>query len=94
MDELLASRHYGEKWASWWLDLARYADTKGYVFEEERRYAFAYTYRDWVVRSFNQDLPYDRFLIYQIAGGLLLIGVVLWAASRSEPASTSIAAIR
>ena len=42
------------------MDLARYADTKGYVFTEDRNYPFAYTYRDWLIRSFNADLPYDR----------------------------------
>jgi len=67
IDRLLASPHYGERWARYWLDVARYADTKGYVFEEERRYPFSYTYRDWVIRAFNEDLPYDKFLIYQIA---------------------------
>ncbi len=49
------------------MDLARYADTKGYVFTEDRNYPFAYTYRDWLIRSFNQDLPYDRFILYQLA---------------------------
>jgi hypothetical protein len=67
IDRLLASPAYGERWARHWLDLARYADTKGYVFQEERRYAFAYTYRDWVVAALNADVPYDQFLIYQIA---------------------------
>lgn len=71
VDRLLASPRYGERWGRWWLDVARYADSKGYVFEEERRYAYAYTYRDWVVRAFNQDLPYDRFLQEQIAGDQL-----------------------
>ena len=71
IDRLLASPHYGERWARYWLDVARYADTKGYVFEEERRYAFAYTYRDWVIRAFNEDLPYDQFLIQQIAADRL-----------------------
>lgn len=68
IDRLLASPRYGERWGRHWLDVARYADSKGYVFEEERRYAYAYTYRDWVVRSLNEDLPYDRFLVAQIAG--------------------------
>ncbi len=68
VDRLLASPRYGERWARYWLDIARYADTKGYVFEEERRYPYAYTYRDWVVRAFNDDLPYDQFLVAQIAG--------------------------
>lgn len=67
IDRLLASPQYGERWARHWLDVARYADTKGYVFEEERRYAFSYTYRDWVIRALNSDLPYDQFLIQQIA---------------------------
>src|SRR6185503_11667718 len=59
------------RWGRYWLDVARYADTKGYLFEEERRYAFSYTYRDWVVRSLNEDLPYDQFLIQQIAADRL-----------------------
>ena len=67
VDRLLATPAFGERQARRWMDIARYADTKGYVFEEERRYAYAYTYRDWLVRSFNEDLPYDQFLIRQIA---------------------------
>ncbi|MBL9126866.1 MAG: DUF1549 domain-containing protein, partial [Verrucomicrobiales bacterium] len=67
VDELLASPRYGERWGRHWLDVARYADTKGYVFEEERRYPYAYTYRDYVIRAFNEDKPYDRFLVEQIA---------------------------
>jgi len=74
IDRLLASPRYGEKWARHWLDVARYADTKGYVFEEERRYAFSFTYRDWVIRAFNEDLPYDQFLIQQIAADRLKLG--------------------
>ncbi len=71
IDRLLASPRYGERWGRYWLDVARYSDTKGYVFEEERRYPYAYTYRDWVIRSFNEDLPYDQFLIQQIAADRL-----------------------
>jgi hypothetical protein len=71
VDRLLSSPRYGERWGRWWLDIARYADSKGYVFEEERRYAYSHTYRDWVVRSINRDLPYDRFLQEQIAGDRL-----------------------
>jgi hypothetical protein len=71
LDRLLASPRYGERWGRYWLDVARYADTKGYVFEEERRYPFSYTYRDWVVRALNEDLPYDQFLIQQIAADRL-----------------------
>ena len=74
VDRLLASKHYGERWGRYWLDIARYADTKGYVFEEERRYPYSYTYRDWVIRAFNEDLPYDQFLIQQIAADLLPLG--------------------
>ncbi len=74
IERLLASSHYGERWGRHWLDVARYADTKGYVFEEERRYPYAYTYRDYVINAFNQDLPYDRFIQQQIAADLLPLG--------------------
>lgn len=74
VERLLASPRYGERWGRYWLDVARYADTKGYVFEEERRYPYAYTYRDYVIRSFNEDLPFDQFLIQQIAADLLPLG--------------------
>src|SRR5262249_51063738 len=67
----LASPRYGERWGRHWLDVARYADTKGYVFQEERRYPYSYTYRDYVVRAFNEDKPYDRFLVEQVAADLL-----------------------
>ncbi len=73
IDRLLASPHYGERWGRYWLDVARYADSKGYVYSdrEEERYPFSYTYRDYVIRAFNQDLPYDRFLLEQIAADCL-----------------------
>jgi mono/diheme cytochrome c family protein len=71
VERLLASPHYGERWARHWLDVARYADNKGYVFEEERRYPFAYTYRDYVIRSLNEDLPYDQFIVHQLAADRL-----------------------
>ncbi|HXJ60400.1 MAG TPA: PSD1 and planctomycete cytochrome C domain-containing protein [Verrucomicrobiae bacterium] len=74
VDRLLDSPRYGERWARYWLDIARYADTKGYVFEEERRYPYSYTYRDWVIRAFNEDLPYDQFLIQQLAADRLALG--------------------
>jgi hypothetical protein len=69
IDRLLASPHYGERWARHWLDLARYADTKGYVYEdrEDPRFLHSHVYRDWVIRALNEDLPYDRFLLLQIA---------------------------
>jgi hypothetical protein len=74
VDRLLASAQYGERWGRYWLDVARYADTKGYVFEEERRFPYSYTYRDYVIRAFNEDLPYDQFLIHQIAADRLDLG--------------------
>ena len=54
--------------------MARYADTKGYVFTEERRYPYAYTYRDYVIRAFNDDLPYDQFIVQQLAADRLPLG--------------------
>src|SRR4051794_33219640 len=68
VDGLLASPGYGEKWASMWLDLARYADTKGYERDDSRN---VWHYRDWVIRAFNNDMPYNTFLVKQIAGDLL-----------------------
>ncbi len=68
VDRLLASPHYGEQWARHWLDVARYSDTKGYVYgREERFWPHAWAYRDWVVEALNEDLPYDRFLLLQLA---------------------------
>ncbi len=67
IDRLLASPQYGEAQTRHWLDLARYADTKGYVFQEDRNYPYAFTYRDWVIRACNDDMPYDRFVQLQIA---------------------------
>jgi mono/diheme cytochrome c family protein len=64
--ELLDSDAFGERMARRWMDVARYADNKGYVFKEDREYPYAYRYRDWLIRSFNTDLPYDEFLKYQI----------------------------
>jgi mono/diheme cytochrome c family protein len=69
VDRLLASPAYGERWASMWLDLARYGDTKG--FEKDRSRPGVWTYRDWVIRAFNNNMPYDRFVITQMAGDLL-----------------------
>lgn len=68
VEMLLASPHYGEQWARHWLDVARYSDTKGYVYaREEKRWVHATPYRDWVVKALNDDMPYDRFLLLQIA---------------------------
>ncbi len=74
VERLLSSPRYGERWGRHWLDVARYADSKGYVFTEERRYPFAYTYRDYVVRAFNEDLPYDQFVVQQLAADRLPLG--------------------
>ncbi len=74
VDRLLASPRYGERWGRHWLDVARYADTKGYVFTQERRYPYAFTYRDYVIEAFNADLPYDRFVVQQIAADQALTG--------------------
>ncbi len=71
VDRLLNSPHYGERAARHWMDVARYADTKGYVFNEDRNYANAYTYRDWLINSFNHDLPYDQFIVDQLAADRL-----------------------
>lgn len=68
IERLLDSPRYGEHWARHWLDVARYSDTKGYVYaREERFWVHAWSYRDWVVKAFNHDLKYDRFLMLQIA---------------------------
>src|SRR5882762_3345166 len=69
VDRLLSSPAYGERWASMWLDLARYADSMGY--EADRRRPGVWAYRDWVVDAFNRNLPYDQFVIKQLAGDLL-----------------------
>ena len=75
IDRLLASPHYGERWARHWLDVARYSDTRGYRFGgRDRIYPYAYTYRDYVVRAFNEDLPFDQFVIQQLAADHLELG--------------------
>ena len=75
VDRLLASPRYGERWGRHWLDVARYADTKGYLAgNQERKFAYSYTYRDYVIRAFNDDLPYDQFLVQQIAADRLELG--------------------
>lgn len=74
VDELLESPQFGERWARYWLDIARYADTKGYVFQEDRFFPYSYTYRDYVIRAFNRDLPYDEFIRHQIAADMMELG--------------------
>ena len=73
VDRLLASPHYGERWGRYWLDVARYADTTGANNRRggNGRYLWAYTYRDYVIHAMNEDKPYDRFLIEQIAADRL-----------------------
>ena len=66
LDRLLASPHYGERWGQHWLDVARYADTGGYSNDYER--SNAWRYRDYVIRSFNADKPYNQFVLEQLAG--------------------------
>ncbi len=69
VDRLLDSPHYGERWARWWLDVARYADSNGQ--DENKVMGNAWRYRDWVVRSFNRNKPFDHFITEQLAGDLL-----------------------
>jgi len=73
IEDLLALPEYGQRWARHWLDVARYADTKGYigVGEREERYAYGWTYRDYVVRALNEDVPFDDFIRHQLAADLL-----------------------
>jgi hypothetical protein len=66
VDRLLASPHYGERWARYWLDLARFAETNGY--ERDALKKNAWRYRDWVIQAFDDDMPYDRFIVEQLAG--------------------------
>src|SRR5581483_10116917 len=76
VDRLLASPQYGERWGRYWLDIARYSDTKGDVKiqKEDFRFPYAWTYRDYVIRAFNEDKPYNRFLVEQIAADRLNMG--------------------
>ncbi|MBI2432167.1 MAG: DUF1549 domain-containing protein [Candidatus Hydrogenedentes bacterium] len=68
VERLLASPHYGERWARHWMDAAQYADSDGFEKDKPRQ---VWAWRDWVIRAFNNDLPYDQFIIEQIAGDLL-----------------------
>jgi hypothetical protein len=70
VDRLLASPHYGERWARHWLDVARYGEDQAHTFQA-RKYPDGYRYRDWVVQALNDDMPYDRFVKEQIAADLL-----------------------
>lgn len=68
LDQLLASPHFGERWATMWLDLARYGDSQGY---QKDKFRDIWRFRDWVIDAFNQDMPFDQFTIEQLAGDLL-----------------------
>jgi hypothetical protein len=69
VDELLASQSYGERWARHWLDVARYGESNGFEYNEPRRNAWPY--RDWVIKAFNTDMPYDEFVRMQLVGDVL-----------------------
>jgi len=69
VDRLLSSEHFGERWASFWLDLARYADSQGY--QKDNLRPTMWMYRDWVIEAFNEDMPFDQFTIDQLAGDLM-----------------------
>lgn len=70
VEELLNSPHYGERWARHWLDVARFAEDQAHTFQVRQKTS-AYQYRDWVIQALNSDMPYDRFVVLQIAGDLL-----------------------
>src|SRR5437762_5707363 len=73
VDKLLSSPHYGERWGRHWLDVARYSDSKG-QFNRQREssiYPYAWTYRDYVIKAFNDDKPYNRFIMEQLAADKL-----------------------
>ncbi len=102
VDKLLASQHFGEMWARHWLDVVRYAEDDYRIAQKDmhkEKYKFAYTYRDWVINSFNNDMPYDVFVKAQLAGdqmdekvrdkmipGLGLNGLGMWQMNDSPPA--------
>lgn len=91
VESLLASPHYGERWARYWLDLARYSDTEGYqVAGKDIRFPYSYTYRDWVVDALNADMPYDRFVMLQLAADRM---VAASTGSPEQPASRDLAAL-
>ena len=71
IDRLLASPRYGERWGRHWLDVARYSDSVNDSVNTAQRFPWSYTYRDWVIRALNEDLPYDQFVLYQLAADRL-----------------------
>jgi hypothetical protein len=86
VDRLLASPQYGEHWARYWLDVARYSDSKGDApRQDDLRYPHAWTYRDWVIAAFNADLPYNEFVVHQLAGDYVQAAMEKRAKDRREP---------
>ncbi len=86
VDRLLASPHYGEHWGRYWLDVARYADTKGDPpKQDDPRFPHAWTYRDWVIGAFNADMPYNEFVLAQLAGDRLQAIVDKQAKDKGQP---------
>jgi mono/diheme cytochrome c family protein len=86
VDKLLASSAYGEHWARYWLDVARYSDSKGDAKgQEDPRYPHAWTYRDWVISALNADMPYNEFIVQQLAGDKLLAAVERKAKAKGQP---------
>lgn len=86
VDRLLASPQYGEHWARYWLDVARYSDTKGDApRQDDLRYPHAWTYRDWVISALNADMPYNEFIVQQLAGDRLQAAVEKKARDQGLP---------
>ncbi len=94
VDRLLDSPHYGERWGRYWLDVARYADTKGDTPQrEDPRYPFAWTYRDYVIDAFNADKPYNQFILEQLAADRLLAEQIRSSRSGAIPDQRPLAAL-
>lgn len=90
VDRLLASPAYGEHWARYWLDVARYSDTKGDpARQDDLRYPHAWTYRDWVIAALNADLPYNDFILHQLAGDRVQAAVEQTAKTKGLPPPNS-----
>jgi hypothetical protein len=82
VERLLASPHYGERWGRHWLDVARYADSNGYSIDAPRS---IWKYRDWVIKALNEDMPFDQFTIWQLAGDLIDTNTLAPRTSRLDP---------
>ena len=90
VDKLLASPFYGEHWARYWLDVARYSDTKGDpARQDDPRYPHAWTYRDWVISALNADLPYNEFILQQLAGDRVQSAIDKRAKDKGQPSPTT-----